>query len=124
MSIKQELQDAAVGVAEARRKLVEAEARYDALFQKVMQGVSGENHASTAQAQTLPVPKNVVGKPQNYTERVLALVRTKPNKIWSNSEIIKELSDIPTTTVPAILSRLCNQLEKIEKIGHGKWKSK
>lgn len=119
MAIKQKLQEAAVAVEDLRRKLVEAQSVYDALYKQAISGAKPkksavESAAASGESNVVPLP--------NFTDRLDALLKSEPDKEWTNAELQSKLSDIPKTTLPSLLVRL-RKTNKAVKIGYGKWKA-
>ena len=118
MTLKQRLQEAAVAVEDCRRKLAQAEQLYDSLFK---QAVGGTRSKRNVESDAPPIVNVNGSASSNFTERILTLLATSPQREWLNSEIQKQLPDVPKSTLPSLLYRL-GKANKIVKTGYGKWK--
>jgi hypothetical protein len=112
-SLKQKLEDAAVQLVDAKRRLGEAQEKFDALFKQIKRGGNSTSAGQTTEETALP---------ENASERILTALKGDPSKEWTYGELEKALPDIPGNSLRALLYKLKGG-NKVQKAGRGKWKA-
>ena len=97
----------------AKRKLADAQANFDALFKQIKRGGSSAPAGQTTDETPLP---------ENASERIIATLKSDASKEWSYGALEKELTDIPKNSLRALLYKL-KRGNKVQKAGRGKWKA-
>jgi hypothetical protein len=125
MGLKQKLQEAAIEVAGLKRMLAEAERNFDLLYKQATSGSKGKKispaDSTNSDDENKSVQKTLSQLAANFTDRVLALLTSEPDKEWGYDDILKELPGIQKTTLPTLLFRL-KKAGKVAKVGRGLWK--
>jgi hypothetical protein len=106
--LKEELQQAALEVAAAKRALARAEAKFDHLMNRI---------TGTTPAEAPPAEDH------SYTYSILLTLESDRKKEWTPAEIQAKNIDIPEATLRALLYRLESD-GKAVRTGRGKWKFK
>ncbi len=112
-TLKQKFEDAAIELAEAKRKLAEAQAKFDALFKQIKRGSVSAPAGQTTDETVLPL---------NASEQIIAVLKSDVNKAFGYGEIELRCSEIPKNSIRALLYKL-KGANKVQKAGRGKWKA-
>jgi hypothetical protein len=111
--IKQKFEDAAVELADAKRKLADAQAKFDALFKQIKRGGNSASAGQTTDDAELP---------ENASEQIISTLKSNAGKEWSYGELETALPAIAKNSLRALLYKL-KRANKVQKAGRGKWKA-
>jgi uncharacterized coiled-coil protein SlyX len=111
--IKQKIEDAALELAEAKRRLADAQDKFDALFKQIKRG----GNSATA-GQTTDEPE----LPENASEQIITTLKSDTGKEWSYAALETALPKIAKNSLRALLYKL-KRANKVQKAGRGKWKA-
>jgi hypothetical protein len=121
-SINVKIEQAAVELAEARRKFKSAEFKYNTLLSQYAESSKGENaHKPNENDISDEERKNGNGAP-SLSERVIATINSDHSKRWKLHEVHQNLPDVKIVNLRATIYRLVNS-GKVKKAGYGKFKA-
>jgi hypothetical protein len=116
-----EIKKVALDKAEALKQVAEADRRFIALMNQVMGMVSAEAKEPLVGLTASPTLSSN-GDDGNTSAKILAVIRTEPDKRWRYSEIAARVPGSKVATVRSLLYRM-ESAQKVVKAGRGKYKA-
>lgn len=130
-SIKEQLQEAAVELYQAKFNMNEAQEKFDALFERIAAGTRAKGQknsraatlkAAQEQASLLEVNSTRTTQPTKVSDKIQAVLNSIPNRKWTYDEITAQLPETTRNTIRALLFKLKKD-GKAQKAGRGRWKA-
>jgi hypothetical protein len=122
MTVK--IEQAAVELAEARRRFKDAESKYNALLTQYAESTKGENTQKSNENgySSAEKEKDSGSEFPSLSERVVTVIKSDPSKRWKLRDIHQTLPGVKVVNLRATIYRLVDS-GKVKKAGYGKFKA-
>lgn len=125
-NLKSQFEEAALKLARAKDAANEAQREFDSLYAQI-EGKGREKAPVERQPSgggiSVRTEQASAGAAGNYSERIVAVMRTAPKKKWTYAEIAEQVPGIKTASLRPLLSRLARASSPlVVKASRGKYK--